>query len=320
MNVSRTFLQQCAQNTGFPPETLEKVIRLGTLAGEINQHPVLREILLMKGGTPLNLGFGAPSRLSVDLDYNYVGSTNRKTMVSDRPRIENILEELVSRLGYPIQRSADSFAGRKWYLRYNSAIGNSDRIEIDINYLFRIPIGDIQSLNLWQPGELDDKKVDVVPMDELCIGKILALLDRAAPRDAWDVIHLPSQAKTSLDSPRFRIRFIALSTILNHPLSSYNRNQLASRVNPNSVREQLWPMLSHGVHPTAKELVEKSWQIINPLVTLNDTEKSFVNAVAQGKFRGDLLDYDDNSLISQLEQHPAIRWKLKNVREKSSQR
>jgi len=44
---------------------------------------------------------------------------------------------------------------------------------------------------MWQPGELDRPLVPVVSSVELCVGKLLALLDRATPRDAWDVARPP---------------------------------------------------------------------------------------------------------------------------------
>ena len=41
MPISLVYLQQCAAATGFIPTTLEKVSRLGELAGAIARHPLL---------------------------------------------------------------------------------------------------------------------------------------------------------------------------------------------------------------------------------------------------------------------------------------
>jgi len=60
MGVSFEYLQRCAAETGFQPGILEKVVRLGELAGDIARHPRLGEALALKGGTPLNLAFGPP--------------------------------------------------------------------------------------------------------------------------------------------------------------------------------------------------------------------------------------------------------------------
>ncbi len=133
MNPSREYLQTCSIQTGFQLATLEKLIRLGEMAGDITRHPFLGKVLLLKGGTALNLCFGPPKRLSVDLDYNYVGRVEREDMLKDRPNVEEAIYELSKRQGYQPQRSADSFAGRKIFLSYRSVMGHDDRIEVDLN-------------------------------------------------------------------------------------------------------------------------------------------------------------------------------------------
>jgi len=50
------------------------------------------------------------------------------------------LQDCSSRTGYRIQISRDAFAGRKIYLGYRSVLGQDDRIEVDLNYLFRLPL------------------------------------------------------------------------------------------------------------------------------------------------------------------------------------
>jgi predicted nucleotidyltransferase component of viral defense system len=67
-------------------------------------HPLLRHALVLKGGTALNLVFGAPQRLSVDLDFNYIAHAERERMLEDRPRMEAALapqehSEIRRRLG-----------------------------------------------------------------------------------------------------------------------------------------------------------------------------------------------------------------------------
>ena len=123
MSVSLEYLQRCGAETGFQPATLERVVRLGELAGDIARHPLLGRALTLKGGTPLNLAFGAPRRLSVDLDYNYVANVDRGAMLADRPRVEEAIAVVAQRQGHTVQPSADAFAGRKLHLHYRSVLG-----------------------------------------------------------------------------------------------------------------------------------------------------------------------------------------------------
>lgn len=100
MNVSLAYLQSCAEQSGYTLSSLEKVAHLGDLAGDISRHPFLGHVLALKGGTALNLCFGAPQRLSVDLDYNYFGPLDREQMIADRPRVEDAVIALAQRKGY----------------------------------------------------------------------------------------------------------------------------------------------------------------------------------------------------------------------------
>lgn len=60
-------LATLAQQSGYREATLEKVLRLLELLADIDRHPLLSQVLVLKGGTALHLGFGQPQRLSVDL-------------------------------------------------------------------------------------------------------------------------------------------------------------------------------------------------------------------------------------------------------------
>lgn len=138
MELDGREMEGLASRTGFAPAVLEKVVRLADLLLEFGRHPLLREALLLKGGTPLNLAFGPPRRLSVDLDFNYVGAEDRGAMLSARPEIEGAIRRIAGVRTYAVQQSADEHAGRKLYLGYRNAAGVADRIEVDINYLHRM--------------------------------------------------------------------------------------------------------------------------------------------------------------------------------------
>jgi len=100
MRPSIEFLERAAYETGYQVSPLEKVIILGELAGDITRHPLLGKTLVLKGGTALNMCFGAPSRISVDLDFNYVGHLERDRMLKERSQVEEALTELARRHGY----------------------------------------------------------------------------------------------------------------------------------------------------------------------------------------------------------------------------
>jgi len=314
MNISQEYLERCVADSGFQIEPLEKVTRLGELASHIARHPVLGKSLVLKGGTALNLCFGPPKRLSVDLDFNYIGQIEREKMLEDRPRIEAAAIEISRRLGYRVQSSADAFAGRKLFLLYRSVLGQNERIEIDLNFIFRVPFAGIETLQLWQPGELDRPHVRVVSLMELIIGKMLALLERGAVQDVWDVANLPEQARDVLKERSFRARFIALSAILEHPLSTYQRERLESFIDDRIIDEKLRPLIAGSPPLKAKELVHKAWAVVGPFLELTLHEKEYLQKIQEGVLQPEILFPDAPEESAKFAVHPAILWKVTNVR------
>ena len=94
MTPDREHLEQCARDTGFGVAMLEKIVRLGELAADVFRHPLLQRVLVLKGGTVLNLCLGSPQRLSVDLDFNHIGHASRERMLAERPEVEQATHRL----------------------------------------------------------------------------------------------------------------------------------------------------------------------------------------------------------------------------------
>jgi predicted nucleotidyltransferase component of viral defense system len=314
MSPNIEFLKRCSVETGYRVDILEKVTRLGKFADGISKHPILGQVLALKGGTALNLCSGTPKRLSADLDYNYIAHAEREKMLVDRPVVEKALADIAADQGYQIQRSADAFAGRKTYLRYQSMLGPRDRIEVDINFVHRVSIGDIEKRSLWQPGGINQPIVNVVSQSELVLGKLNAFIERAAPRDAWDVMHLSEPAAAMLKTPEFRARFIALSAALEQPLQTYTYDRFRGLLRDRFVAEQLTPILPEHTTIRAEELAEKSWSQVESLMSLKIQEKEYIDAIQRGELRLELLFPDNEKETSLLSRHPAILWKLENVR------
>ena len=313
MNLSAEHLAGLAAETGFRPETLEKVIRLGEFAADVGRHPLLSRVLALKGGTALNLMFGSPARLSVDLDFNYIRQVDRAGMQADRPEVERAIVIIGEGQGYRVQQSRDAHAGRKIYLSYTSTTGTPDRIEIDLNFLFRMPLGEVTTRPLWQPPGVAQPEVRVVPLEELFTGKLRATLDRAMPRDLFDTIRLPGYASDMWGSRRLRRIHVALGVTLPLPLYQYGRDRF-ERVTDRSIEEQLVPMLQGNERPLASELKEQAWSVMEPLVTLDEAEREYVDRVHTGELSPELLFPDDEELAGLLARHPVLLWKIENVK------
>jgi len=315
MAVSRDFLAHAANTTGFQIGPLEKVVRLGELARDVSVHPLLGETLVLKGGTPLNLCFGKPRRMSVDLDYNYIRHLDRDAMLADRPTVNEALVDMAKRRGYTVQASAAEHAGQTLFLRYRSVEGPADQIKVDVNYMMRLSLDPPKKLRVWQPGDLDRAAVMVVGLTELLIGKMLAFFDRAAARDAWDVANLSPPVARVLADDAFRPTFLALCGMLIHQPSAASEARIRKLVSDDVVQRQLLPMLVDPAGVTGRSLVDTAWPRVAPFVELSDAEAGYFKAVTAGELKTELLFPSDSTEAERLASHPALLWRVANVRQ-----
>jgi hypothetical protein len=59
-------------------------------------------------------------------------------------QIEEALRPVCNREGFAVRRFPVEHAGGKWFLRYESAIGKGEDLEIDLNFMFRTPCGQLR--------------------------------------------------------------------------------------------------------------------------------------------------------------------------------
>jgi predicted nucleotidyltransferase component of viral defense system len=303
-----------AEQTGFAVAALEKAIRLAEMVEGIAGLNHLARSLALKGGTALNLFFGPPSRLSVDLDFNFVGAESREAMLAARPELERRLQALARSQGFGVQLSADSHAGRRLFLTYaRLADGQVDRMDIDVNYLHRVCLLPTVEQRMWRPDG-EGPLAALLSWSEIAAGKLVAFLDRAAPRDAWDVTRLPSLSPSPWPPEGLRGIFVALAGALPRPLHEYGRHSL-DRVRDVDVSRLLWPMLLAGEQPAAAQLREEAWSVVGPLLDLSGAEREFCDRLQEGELRPELLRFDDVEIADRVRRHPALLWKAQNARD-----
>lgn len=311
--MDRDRISALSAESGFPSGPLEKVIRLGEVAASVARHPLLSRVLALKGGTALNLFNGPPPRLSVDLDFNYIGALDRETMLQARPDVERAVDAIAREQKYAIQRSQDEFAGRKLFLNYDNVNGSSDRIEIDLNFLQRLPLAPLQTAAMWQPGDLSQPDIQLCGLPEIAAGKICALLDRYKSRDLFDVIRLPEAGSSFWSSQSFKKLVVAFTGTLDHPLHAYGRERM-ERVRAIDIKAELVPMLGGQVYVERDELIDRAWSAVAPLLDLDDAERDFVDRLQVGDLRLDLLLPEDAEMRERLGKWPPLRWKVLNAR------
>jgi len=318
MKISKERLEAVAETTGFRVEVLEKVIHLLSLMEGFRSHPFLNKRLVLKGGTALNLfNFNLP-RLSVDIDLNYIGAVERETMLAERPNVEGAIRATCSREGLSVRRIPEEHAGGKWLLRYESASGQGGNLQVDLNFMFRIPLWPVKTLNSHPVGPYEAKGIQVLDIHELAAGKLCALLARQQARDLFDSHQLLNQ--DDLEQKRLRLAFVVYGAMNRKDWRTVSLE--AVDFTAEELSHQLLPLLrirsAGGDESPAsygKRLVKECRDRLSVVLPFTDSETEFLNVLLdKGQIVPSLLT-SDKDLQNRISRHPLLEWKALNVRE-----
>ncbi len=320
MKISKEKLQQEAANTGFKMEHLEKVYMLMDLLEDIASFPQLKDKFVLKGGTALNLFFFNLPRLSVDIDLNYIGAVDRDAMLSEKPILQKAISAICERHGLTLDRNPNRHAGGKMVWRYPSALGQMGSLEVDLNFMYRIPLWPIEFKSSCVVGSKQVHNIPILDPHELSAGKLAALIDRKTGRDLFDAYHLLT--KTNLDMPKLRLALIVYSAIsrkadlrqLTPEAISVDITDLNNRLLPLLRKSELSSMGGHS--KWAENLVQSCQKAFQHLLPLTENEHAFLDQLLEyGVIEPKLLS-DDLHFIENVINHPAVRWAAQQSKEK----
>lgn len=317
MKISHEKLTAQAEATGFRPDVLEKVAHLLGLLEALGSHPFLKGKLALKGGTALNLFVFNVPRLSVDIDLNYVGAEDREAMLAEQPRIEQAVQAVFAREGFTVRRMPEEHAGGKWSLRYQSAAGLGGNLEVDLNFMYRVPLWPVTLSDSYPVGTWQASQIPVIDIHELAAGKLAALLARRQARDLFDshrILH-----KENLDHDRLRIAFVVYGAMNRKDW----RTVSVEDVNFESAElaRQLIPTLrvtesaeQESIDQYGARLVEECRQALSVVLPFSENEKAFLDLLLeQGKIDSSILTADSD-LQQRIQRQPLLEWKTVNVR------
>ena len=303
--------------TGFKAEMVEKVLHLLNLLNLLNSHPFLKGKWVLKGGTALNMFMLAIPRLSVDIDLNYIGALDREEMLAERPRIEQAAQAVFSREGFTTKRVPNEHAGGKWRLSYQSFTGQSGNLEVDINFMFRQPLWDIQPADSHPLGDFQARNIPVLDIHELAAGKLAALMARGQARDLFDCHRILSM--DDLEKDRLRIAFVTYGGMNRKDWRTvaiedvdFDAAELTRLLVPTlhvrESKEQVSPA-EYGAR-----LVRECREGLSAVLPFTDAERAFLDRLLDRGVIDPTLLTADASLQRRIQGQPLLQWKALNVR------
>jgi len=310
-------IQETAATLGFRPDALEKVFRLLSLLETLHSNAFLRPRVALKGGTALNLFLFDVPRLSVDIDLNYVGSGDRETMLADRPKVERAIQAVCAREGLTVKRMPGEHAGGKWRLSFVNTAGSSDTLEIDLNFMLRVPLWPVTTLDSRLLGPAVARQIAVVDRHELAAGKLAALVARNASSDIFDAREL--LRRTELDRDKLRLAFVVYGGLNRKDWRTVRIEDVAAE--PAELKRELVPLLRAEVRPKdaelvtwAEALVSETRTLMNAVLPLEPHELEFVERLnGAGDIAPGLLT-GDPAMQETIREQPGLKWKAMNVK------
>jgi hypothetical protein len=308
-----------ADETGFRPDVVEKVLRLrGILAG-LDRHPATRGAWLLKGGTALNLLYLEVPRLSVDIDLNFVGSQDVQQMLLRRPEFERALAACCAREGCSVRHAPSEHAGGKFRLRFPSVVGGSQNLEVDVSYVARVPLLGRQRRSLRFPPR-SELEVPTLALEELAAAKLSALFQRSVARDLFDASNLLELVPDLLRRPGFRLTFVCSIAASRSDVRSLTAP--AVRLDGRVMERELLPLLRRGTSGAAADhdevmarMQDKLSGVGEALLAWSEEERQFLDLLLDhGEIDAAKL-HPDPEVQELVRKQPMLRWKAQNVRE-----
>ncbi len=323
MIVSKETLILESNRTGFRAEILEKVIRLIDLLNTFSQNDYLAPRIALKGGTALNLFYFDLPRLSVDIDLNYIGSSDRKTMLQERPTLIDSIEKICAEKKYQSVRKPSEHAGGKWSLRYKSELIQQGQLEIDLNFISRVSLWPVSQMDSKQIGRYQAKAIPVLDYHDLIGGKLAALFSRRKSRDLFDAFSIFTSTET-VDYEKTRLALLIYGAAARMDIRNISLDHID--FDPFEMKNMLLPVLRHerlkdkkSILPWSRNLINTCKQHLTKVISYTSNELDFLREILdEGKIKPELLTRDP-SLIEAINKHPVLLWKCLNVQEHKKQ-
>ena len=310
IQYDRMTLGRQAKELGFVRDSFEKVCRLTEVLAFFEQDELLRRNLALKGGTAINLTIFDLPRLSVDIDLDLAENLSRDAMLERRGIITNRIEKYMAADGYTLSSKSKHYhALDSFVFEYQNAGGGKDNLKIEINYMLRCHVLEPRRRAVrlpWLKRELSVLSVDPL---EIFASKIVALINRAAPRDLYDLNNMLMFGlfdESEQELLRKCVVFYSAIGTEDTP-TSFSFDSILS-IRQNQIKTDLLPVLRNNTFFDAKAAEDACVGYLKELLTLTKQETDFLRAFKEKQYRPEKL-FSDSGILERISEHSMALWK-----------
>lgn len=230
--------------------------------------------------------------------------------MATRSIINDRIEKFMKANGYLLSpKSKQYHALDSFVYEYSNSGGMKDNIKVEINYMLRCHVLETEQRHFessWEP--IGVSVLSVAPI-EIFASKIVALINRTAPRDLYDIYNL---VKFGLidesEEPLLRKCVVFYSAIgAESPPFEFQFNTI-DQVTQNRIKTDLYPVLRNKDKFDLKtaQMQVKAW--LESLLKLEDNEQEFLDAFRNKTYQPELL-FESSEIVERIRNHPMALWK-----------
>jgi len=307
---TKMLLGKQARELGFVRDTYEKVCRLTEILKFFETDDVLGKSMALKGGTAINLTIFDLPRLSVDIDLDFSENVTRDEMIASRSIINDRMQKYMRASGYLLSSKSKQYhALDSFVYEYSNAGGMKDNIKVEINYMLRSHVLKIEQRRFestWEPAGVSVLRVAPI---EIFAGKIVALFNRTAPRDLYDIQNLVKFGLFN-ESEEILLRKCVVYYSAIGSESPPVEFQLGNidQVTQNRIKTDLYPVLRSKDKFDLQAAQSKVHIWLEALLKLEDNEWKFLEAFRNKEYRPELL-FESGEILERIQNHPMALWK-----------
>ena len=309
MQYNRVTLGKQAKELGFVRDTFEKVCRLDKILQFLSSDPYIAGKVVLKGGTAINLTMMDLPRLSVDIDLDYIGSNDRGQMLAEKEEIRNLINRHMKANGYQLSLKSKSYhALDSLVYDYLNSGGAKDNLKIEINYMLRCHILEVQQREIRLPWQEEKNSVLCVNPIEIFGTKIVALLTRAAARDLYDVhnmIRFNLFDKGEIELLKQCVAFYSAVGAERAPAGYSFQN--VGNITQQKIKTDLYPVMRLGDRFSLEEVQKEIIDTLSVMLMTTDAEKNFWAQFNEGTYKPELILAGE--MLDRVREHPMALWK-----------
>ena len=311
IEYNRVELGKAAKERGFVRDTFEKVLRLKEILRYFNEDEYLREHLVLKGGTAINMTIFNLPRLSVDIDLDFIPNLAREETANERERLTEILKGYMSEQGYSLSdASRFSHSLDAFHYNYVNAAGNRDMIKIEINYSLRTHVLSSENRVFITDAFGEPIKVRTVAAMEIFAAKTNALISRAAARDLYDFCNMADMELFSGEGDIFRKCIIFYATISTKDVNKDFDTSAIDSLVFSKIKSDLFPVLAAKDKFDLEGKKQQAKEYIEALMKPTEAEMDYMERFIAKEYKPELL-FEDTEIVERLRNHPMALWKCK---------